>query len=328
MRLKGQIKCGFYPAPNAAIDMIAARLIPPKGEWTLLDPCAGEGDAVLRLAHVLACPSVYAIELDEGRAETLKTRENIQALAPANCLGCKASTQTFSLVWLNPPYDHEIHGGRTETLFFHHVTPWIKPAGILCLVCPEHVQEDWRLRDYLCRWYERISVMPFPEHCRQYEEVVVFAVKRQEALGPCERVDRDFSQAAERYRIPPGTSPKVWEKVEMTDAELDRALASSPITQAQEGDDLELPSPPLALGTGHIALLLAAGQLDGLVKPDGEPPHVVRGQVHKEAYVSESTCAENADGGVTNKTVISEKIVLSVRAVGPDGIIHDFGEDK
>jgi hypothetical protein len=85
-----------------------------------------------------------------------------------------------------------------------------------------------------------------------------------------------------------------------------------------------LPQSPLALGVGHIALLLAAGNLDGVVRPNDEPPHVVRGTADKVEYVAEQSDSENEDGSVTTKTTIAEKIVLTVRVVGPDGVIKTF----
>src|SRR5205085_7190681 len=80
------------------------------------------------------------------------------------------------------------------------------------------------------------------------------------------------------YPIPPGTPPRVFQKVELTDEEMGEAFAASPLRKhLLAPPERPLPMPPLALGMGHIPLLLAAGHLDGLVKPEGELPHVVRG---------------------------------------------------
>jgi hypothetical protein len=83
----------------------------------------------------------------------------------------------------------------------------------------------------------------------------------------------------------------------------------------------------LALGSGHIALLLAAGHLDGLVEPPGEPPHVVRGTARKVQYVSHVETTANPDGSETTRTVLSERITLTVRAVDQTGAIRTFTED-
>lgn len=87
-----------------------------------------------------------------------------------------------------------------------------------------------------------------------------------------------------------------------------------------------LPSPPLALGIGHVALLLASGHLDGVVHPEGKLPHVVRGTSRKREYVADVTETENDDGSVTKKTTIAEKIELMVRTIDLAGNIRTFQE--
>ena len=85
-----------------------------------------------------------------------------------------------------------------------------------------------------------------------------------------------------------------------------------------------LPTPPLPLSTGHTALLVAAGQLNGIVRPKGEPPHVVRGTTSKVERVVDSSVIENDDGSVTTKETRTEIIQLTVRTVDEHGVIHTF----
>jgi hypothetical protein len=80
----------------------------------------------------------------------------------------------------------------------------------------------------------------------------------------------------------------------------------------------------LALGIGHVALLLASGHLDGLVQPAGQSPHVVRGTSRKREYTAGVTETENPDGSTTTKTTISERIELLVRTVDITGQIQTF----
>src|SRR5688500_14367475 len=62
------------------------------------------------------------------------------------------------------------------------------------------------------------------------------------------------------YHIPAGPGPKVFQKVEPTEPELRRMLAQSPLrAHLAVPASAPVPSPPLALGVGHVALLLASG---------------------------------------------------------------------
>jgi hypothetical protein len=104
-------------------------------------------------------------------------------------------------------------------------------------------------------------------------------------------------------------------------------LAASPLrARLRPPPDDPLPAPPLPLGAGHVALLLASGHLNGVVHPDGEPPHVVRGTSRKRAFVSDVAEAENPDGSTTTRTTISERIELVIRTVDHTGRIRTFSD--
>ena len=340
MRLAGQTKAGYFPCPPLAVAVALKqlRLVDPTAP--LLDPCAGHGAAIKQVADGLtaASESVHVIELDEGRAAKLRqTLPDAMVLAPASFMGCKATSQSFSFAWVNPPFDSESGGGtRCEYSFLIRATGWLRPGGVLALVVPEHVATSHDIRRQLLTWYDSISERPFPDHCREYDEVIILAVKRSKAATAGSGKD-----AAGRehlawqpvtpdtiYDIPPGDPPKVWEKIEYTPAELLRAMGRSPLRRhLLPPAELPLPSPPLALGTGHIALLLAAGHLDGIVRPEGEAPHIVRGTASKVKYLANEESRENADGSVTTKEVWSERINLTVRAVDGTGTIRTFTQD-
>lgn len=337
--MNGAAKGGYYPCPPDAITMATKQMRAPSTPFSLLDPAAGRGQALLQLATELGCDQsgMYAIELEDERANAIhaeyisKGLDKAHVLAPASFFGCKASSSSFSMIWLNPPFDNLAEGGgRVETKFLAKATHWLMDKGILALVCPEHVSDDYDMRNYLTQWYTRIRITPFPASCRQYGEVIVTAVKRS---SPVESWtvpwQSNLADPGYVYDIPPGLGPKRFEKVELTDTEVGVALERSPLRKLfAEPKEQPLPSPPLALGTGHIALLLASGHLDGVVKPVGEQHHVVRGTARKSQYVSAVETSENEkDGSVTTKTTISEKVNLIIRTVTADGELRTLMEE-
>lgn len=344
MREAGRLALGFFPCPPEAVSVALARLQAASPACTILDPCSGLGAAVGQLGASLGLlpESIFAVELEEGRAAALnEALPGSNILAPASIFGCQASWGSFGLCFVNPPFDDQYGGGRTEDAWLKHVLHWIAPGGILCLICPERVVRS----DYtktcctLREWFTDVSITPFPAKCRKFEEVIVLAVKRGKPYEPPKHLrgygdnmaswTRIQAPPGFVYRIPACTPPRKFVKVEPTEEELASALAASPLRQRWSAvEESKMVSPPLALGTGHVALLLASGHLDGVISPEGESPHLVRGTSRKVEYVASEEVTENADGSQTTKTVKSEKIELIVRAVDLSGHLFTFGKDE
>jgi hypothetical protein len=336
MRLAAQVRGGYYPAHEAAIAHVASFIKAPWNEkFTILDPCAGEGLALRKLTELLNCPqsSSFAIELDESRAEILHaTLPDANVLAPADFFGCRANRNSFSFIWLNPPFDHAYGGYRVEEQFLWRASDLLMPGGVMALVCPEDVVDEYsEARKHFTTFYENCMILPFPEAHRPFCEVVVLGHKRFRPEVP--RRDSSDRQRWEavlapngfRYQIPLGNGPRLFQKVEPTEPELRRMLDASPLRcHLTSPPELPLPSPPLPLGIGHVALLLASGHLNGIVEPVGRPGHVVRGTSRKRSFVSDVTESDNPDGGTTTRTTISEKIELVIRTVDTSGRIQTF----
>ena len=338
MRLAAQARGGFYPAHANAIAVAATFLRPPAtGQFSILDPCAGEGETLRQFDVLLGCATrqTYAIELDDSRAECVRAAlPDAHVLAPADFFGCRASPNSFSFIWLNPPFDHSYGGHRVEERFLGRATDWLMRGGVMALVCPEDVVSEYSdVRRRFATFYECVSVVPFPDAHRPFGEVIVFGHKRGRVRA--DERDMDAPEAWEaaqapkdfRYWIPAGDGPRVFVKVEPTESELQRMLAASPLrTHLRSPPEDVLPSPPLPLGIGHVALLLASGHLNGVVEPSGQTPHVVRGTSRKHAFVSDVCDAENADGSTTTRTTISERIELVIRTVDGTGRIRTFSD--
>ena len=245
MRLAAQVKGGFYPAHERAVALAASYLQPPVGvKFAILDPCAGEGTAIRQLGELLRCPptSIHAIEMDDRGLKAIRAAlPEAHVLAPADFFGCRASFGSFSFIWLNPPFDYSYGGCRVEDQFLMRATEWLMPDGVMALVCPEDVVEEYsEARQHFTRFYENVTLVPFPEAHRPFKEVIVLGHKRKRLDAEPDRL-KDWQvwesiQAPKgfRYRIPEGNGPRVFQKVQPTEPELEGMLVGSPLRSYSE----------------------------------------------------------------------------------------------
>lgn len=328
MRLAGQIKGGYYPAPPESVAAALARLIPPEnGHATLLDPCAGEGAALQQIAHTLSIRDdcTYGIELSDVRAPIL--RQNLpkaRILGPADFFGTKISYGSFGFCWCNPPFDDEIGGGgRVEHQFLLRSANLLTTGGVIALVCPENVAGRTDIILTMNQRFKDISIMEFPPDHRPFREVVVFGVKRSR---PREGNNYEsYSTVPRKYRLPSTGRPANFEKSELLPEELLAALQRSPLNRMfRELPASRLPRPPLPINQGQLGLLLASGQLDGPVCPPGQPPHLVKGTAFKRRYLARVERFESPGGEVTETKIYAEKIIPVIRALDHTGRLFDF----
>lgn len=332
MRLAGQQKGGFYAIPPEAIQQVAAsRIAKPlttggRKAVTILDPCAGRGEAIRQWAEILGVPMehTYAIELEDGRADEVReTLPGANILAPCSAFGCSITPRSISLLHLNPPFDDSIGGGsRVEAQFLSYATSWLAKDGVLCFVCPEKVAYNTVVRNILKSGYADVQVLPFPAAHRPFNEVFILARKTGEFQHPREVEWTDIAlEGDEQYQLPLVVPPDAFRQTELTETQLSVALKESPLRAIfTEPPKPKVSRPPLELGVGHIALLLSSGHLDGLVEPEGEPPHVVRGTCRKSEQLADVVVTEES-----TKEIYRERIEMVVRTVDVLGQIKTFG---
>jgi hypothetical protein len=355
MRQPAAAKLGFYPIPTEVLTLIL-RHVRADPNAVILDPCCGEGKALDAIAcHLNTVPArTFGIELDEGRsAVAAECMPGARILGESNYLTTAITPGCISLAYVNPPFDHELGGGRREELsFLVKTTRTIKPGGLLVFVVPQATAVKDEVCQHMDAWYDRAEIVRFPEEHRNYHECVIFGVRRRHAidtaggymqgrkyeswewptLGVNDDANKDFSQT---YHVPAGDIPRRFEKTGFTQPELIRTLSSSPLIEMAFGEPREVSTrqPGLPVRRGQVILTLVSGKLDGPVYPDGEPPHIVRGTSKKVEFTKEDEDIINKDGDVTgHKTVIAEDVVMTCRVIPNDfSAVLDFssaGKDK
>jgi SAM-dependent methyltransferase len=321
MRLAGRKRLGFYPLPLPEAERIRRFLALPDKHCCALDPCVGDGGAFSEITssnRVLR----YGVELDAGRADQARNK-GIEVIH-GNCFDVQCPVESFSLIYLNPPYDLEIgeqKSQRMERLFLEHVYRWLKPGGVLVMVIPaRYIQDCSQILAHQFREV-RIHRLKEPESVK-YKQVVVMGVRRTRAerdrvqdaeitrarmqfeslATDPERVSPLPAEPEQLYAIPPGEPMRMAYRglpLDQVEDLLPRSSAyrqASPILIAQQSDVGGRPLTPLH--GGHVGLLCTAGMLNGIFG-EGETRHIAHWQSVKLVDKSE----EEEDG----KTIIREK---------------------
>src|SRR5262245_48766405 len=125
-RLASVIKQGYFPAPPEAVAGILRHLKipdpPPDASWKAedvasLDPCAGDAKALAQLAEGLGVlpDRVFAVELNARRAAAIaEAHPSIRLLGPCSFEATRITRNSFSVIYLNSPFDDEFGGGGRE----------------------------------------------------------------------------------------------------------------------------------------------------------------------------------------------------------------------
>jgi hypothetical protein len=346
MRLAGQEKMGYYPTPATLLPAFVSYLasasnaaIDPTQRPRLLDPCCGEGEALMFTAEALHAADTWGAELSPQRAE--KAAQVLGAVHACAWQHCRVGRGSVSLLWLNPPYDANNSGeGRQEQTFLEDTAHALCTGGVLVYIVPQMALGIPAIARHLTGRYEQIHIERFPDdEYAAYKQVVVFAVRRARYAAPTdEAVDaitrwvrlppESLSvlgiQDAPRYRVPPaplqdleGRAPAFrrlhWEPEDLLAAARTQGVrVRSRVWNeaiASIRDDLAL-QPAMPLKRGHAAMLLASG-LMGLMRLSTDAgPLLAKGRVLKTKDVQVETVV-SAGGERMEKTV--EKDVFLTR---------------
>ncbi len=180
MRLEGRMRLGYYPLHQREAQRMRRFLQFPNEPASALDPCSGTGAALVTITENRASRR-YGIELDSFRA--VEARKTLDEVIQGNAFDAKAPVESFSLLYLNPPYDFEVGEGknqRMEKLFLEEFFRWLKPGGVLVLVMP--FDRVYECRNILSPHFKDKAIYRLTEpEAERYKQAVVFGVRRSAA---------------------------------------------------------------------------------------------------------------------------------------------------
>ncbi|MGC1965448.1 MAG: DUF6094 domain-containing protein, partial [Candidatus Acidiferrales bacterium] len=137
MRNVARIKLGYYPLPQEEAKRLRKLLEFSAGSTNVVDPCVGTGAALHQLTDGAEAQK-YGVELDANRAAAAAT-SGITTIQ-GDLFNTIAKVESFSFLYLNPPYDSEIgsmDNRRMEFLFLEHTYRWLVEDGVLLMVVPQ-----------------------------------------------------------------------------------------------------------------------------------------------------------------------------------------------
>lgn len=334
-RLEAVMKGLYYPTSLRVMGMIAdAVRVRVSGPTALLDPCAGQGDAAAFLARRWGLTS-YGVELHHERAALAKKVLDVAERGSYHQIRVPEGEAPFAVLFLNPPYDDgtddEGHSIRQEIEFLRTLTPLLAPGGLLVYIPPRKILKNDKFLSVMRQHYRDVQAWEFPHpEIQEFNQVVVIARRYHPSQDRFSYGGYGYygdTRALEGDLLPMGNLPyKDGEEFALPEVvPTSFKLRGRPPEELVPSYDPTAPTgayaslqwstmvgmsghdhdkPLVAPRPGHQAMLLAAGQLNGL-ELDG---HLVKGGSEKS-----STMIEQEDATVVRERIVSHLSVLSLK---------------
>jgi hypothetical protein len=292
-RIASRLKMSYFPLPETEARRIRS-VLSFSGPCCVIDPCAGKGTA-LNLVTAGAPVVRYGVELDTARAE--EAENSGIRMIQGNTFDAQAKVESFSLLYLNPPYDSEIDltgNRRMERLFLEHTHRWLVQNGVLIFVIPFEQLAD--CAGILAGNFTEIAAfrMTDPES-KRFRQIVVFGVRRNvrgashemnlrgtralAANGGYLRLSELAPNAVKPFAVPRSGEASLTYRGLPYNLIEDLLPHSAAWKQAGQvmlpREDMAIGRPITPLHGGHVGLLCTAGLLNG-VFGQGEERHIAR----------------------------------------------------
>ena len=322
-------KMGYFPTDLRCVDMIATHFKKVEcKEFYCLDPCCGEGDALIAFSKAIGATPIGA-ELHKERAKA--AREKGIEVVEGNFIESIVTLNSFPVCFLNPPYGTEAFtNNREELLFLQKVTGLLTKEGYLVYVIPEYIIDDELLK-YIISRYEILEALRFPEwEYKKYKQVAL-VMKRIPANVPSKKeveeavagwqsliteltaleegihmvepvaLDRLKTFHMKEFNIEQAVEHSLWMLEHTKSAFLSDSIKVEDVSRIDVGQPLMDLKPDLKY------LMMAAGVCHGKIAEGTPYEHLQRGTV---SVVEESSYdEESGEGSVHTRAKITMKIL-------------------
>ena len=199
-RLESLLIGGYYAFPDQHLADVAALFEVTAVGTRILDPCAGEGRAILSLTkhlqsdaeqkrrHVNVIP--HAIELEPDRAEECRSAFtqakyfHRDLVIEDDIFLAEVSPAQFGMIFCNPPFtwDTAVPGKRRELGMLQHSWRWLQDEGWMVFVSYSH-HLSYELLEWVTQRSKQVEIYRLPElHFDTYCQTVLLAQKTSKVL--------------------------------------------------------------------------------------------------------------------------------------------------
>jgi len=192
-RIQNRVVMGYFPTPRTVIKTVSEWLTLPAGDeqkWRLLDPCCGTGEAAQLADLVGGVCETWGVELSPKRAE--EASRVMTKVINTGWRQTRADKESVSLLWLNPPYDHDLDGEskRLEIEFLRTSLSTLVDGGILVYIVPKHLLGYKAAALRLAGHFDDLVIRRFPDgEYERFKQLVVLGRKKPYKMPTGDEVD-------------------------------------------------------------------------------------------------------------------------------------------
>jgi len=334
-RIQNRVVMGYFPTPRTVIEMVSEWLEPAGEEqkWRLLDPCCGKGEAAQLADLAGGVCETWGVELSPKRAE--EASRVMTKVINTGWRQTRVGKKSISLLWLNPPYDHDLDGEsrRLEIEFLRTSLSTLVDGGLLVYIIPKRLLGYKAVALRLAGHFDDLVIRRFPDgEYERFKQVVVLGRKKPykmptgdeinaiRALADATAVIPPLSApAAEHFVIPPAPENARFRRVSISRREqVARAYNAGwpdDLLRAMEYKQQVDFCPALPPKKGHIAMIMSSGVRGIMSLGKNGRQMLVKGRTVKEKV---SRTEEDEKGQKITITTYKPKSVVGT--VSDDGI--------
>lgn len=302
---------------------------------SIFDPCCGDASAIKNLKDGFLLNNndsiikTYGIENNLQIAEIAKN--NLYKLGRGSYQSARISHKAFSLLLLHPPSDYMENekpvSMASERMMYIDNIKYLIPGGALIYIIPKHSLNKIMARMLSYR-LTNIEIYDFPKEIEnKFNKIIVLGILKEKYFydDKAEKFIEKLSQLPlpplphfdkQRFILPMTDEPKIFRPSIIDPNDLIKDINQSSLWNTLERslkvkNTSESLNPLIPLHQGHIALLLASGNLNGKISN-----HLVKGLITKDNIVT-------SDNRINEKRSMTykDRYIINVKILEADGTI-------